>query len=284
MARLYVLGSGAKSATPERQTSCYLLESRRSVVLVDAGTGLSRLLDPLFREMVARAGRVVLILSGFDHFRLAGLPGLPWLLPPCELTIAGPSADLESFLSSYFAEPCFPGGFAAWTALFANPPALHNLRAGVQRVAGERVDARISTGSLPRAGFRVRDAVFAGGLPASAIDPEWAREPSLLLMEAGPRDSGGEAAGHALAAEAVRFAAEVRARDLMLGGMEPSEDRASMDRLLFEVSGLFPRSILASDMMFFRLQGGAGEDEEEPPEGAAEECAQSAVEDEAPTP
>ncbi|HMS16248.1 MAG TPA: hypothetical protein PKA37_05360 [Planctomycetota bacterium] len=264
MARLYVLGSGALGPSPERQTSAYLLETRRSLVLLDAGTGLSRFLDPLFVDLEARVKRVLVLLSGYEQSRIAGLAALPLLIPNAEITIAGPGPGPVEMLSRAFAEPFFDGGYEGWVRSFRVLPSFHTLRPGVQRVDGERVEAEVNPAARSRMFLRVRDVLYTGGpLPAEGALPGQRENLSLIIADAGRRVQDGESVSHPHAKSAARFALDCKAKDLMITGILPSADRASLDNLLFETSFLFPRTIVATDMMFFRFQSSIEEDLEQ---------------------
>ena len=263
MAKLHVLGAGSQSPSPQRQTACYMVETRRGLVLLDAGTGLSRLHDPFFRELLGRSGRLVVLLSHLDHSVLAGLGGLPDLLTDQEVTIALPGSDPREILERFFAVPFHRGGLEEFERRFPRTPVYHPYRNGVQRIDGERVTVRlIEEDGLPRALLSVRDVVYGGCCAGNPALKELATGAALLIHDAGPRVLEGEIPSHPMARAAAREAVECKVQDLMVGGLYPTEDGGTLDALLFEVSAIFPRTALASDMMFFRVQSQRDDEDE----------------------
>jgi hypothetical protein len=220
------------------------------------------MLDPLFQDLQQKIRRVVLLLSGYEQSRLSGIASLPSLLKDAEVTIAGPQPGPQAMLERYLSPPFFQGGFASWVKGFQGAVAFHTLRPGIQRIDGERVEVEAITGEESRALLRVRDVVFVGGTAHSLNGGEAIlKDAALLIVDAGEREKDGDSTGHKKAKAAARIALGAKVKDLMLSGLLPNEDRASLDGLLFESSFVFPRSIVASDMMFFRLQGVSDEDD-----------------------
>lgn len=85
--KLYVLGSGGW-IPKENHTSCFMCESKGELVLLDAGTGVSRLGEYL--DVINRYDKISIVLS---HYHLDHLIGLIYLLPYVadkELYIYGP--------------------------------------------------------------------------------------------------------------------------------------------------------------------------------------------------
>ncbi len=85
--KLYLLGSGGW-IPKENHTSCFMLESKGELVLLDAGTGVARMSEYL--DVIKKYDRISIILS---HYHLDHLIGLIYLLPYIadkELRIYGP--------------------------------------------------------------------------------------------------------------------------------------------------------------------------------------------------
>ena len=258
MPRLYVLGAGGDVPTLHRQTSSYLVEGRRGPVLFDAGTGLSRLDDPLFREMVARSKRAWVLLGSCGHGRIAGLPWLPSLLPGLDVTIGVPPKG-RSAIERLLKKPYLPHGRDAWEENLATLRIVE-LEPGRTDLFGEPVDVRMLSGPEPTCVFRVREACYATGCPAREETAELAAHASVLIHDSyldsedlEARPELGEL--HATAGAAARLAAEAGVRDLVLGHLNPAHEPGRIERLQFEATTTFPRSVIATDMGCIKMSG-----------------------------
>ena len=263
MARLYVLGAGAGVPNLQRQTSSFLIEGRRGPVLLDAGSGLSRLSDPLFKEMVQRSRRALVLVGACSHGRLAGLPWLPFLLPGLEVTVGVPPGTLP-FFEGWLEEPLLSGGRASWQQGFGSFD-LVELKPGAQKVGGESVEVAVLEGHDPACVVRVRDVCYAAGCPAQAETATLAKGAALLIHDAFLDSADLEGDGslgeaHATAAAAARLAKESGVSDLLLAHLNPEHEPGRAERLQFEASALFPRSLVATDMACVRISGSVDED------------------------
>lgn len=86
--KIWPLGTGGWMPAFGRQTSASLIEYRNRLILIDAGTGLSRLSD--FDSVLERFEEVDLILTHYHQDHLMGLFFLPKFLKGKRLTIWGP--------------------------------------------------------------------------------------------------------------------------------------------------------------------------------------------------
>src|ERR1051325_4438414 len=113
MARLFVLGGGGWVPTPKRSTNAWLIETRRSLILLDCGAGVARLSDPMIQVALGRVPRVLVLLSHWHHDHIAGLHLLPFFLRDHEVTLGCPPAKVT--------------GHAPQDVLarYAGPPLLH---------------------------------------------------------------------------------------------------------------------------------------------------------------
>jgi ribonuclease BN (tRNA processing enzyme) len=269
MARLFVLGAGGEIPTPQRQTGCYLLETRRGLVFFDVGTGLSRFHDPSFQDLASRSRRALILVSSWRLDRCAGLPWLPFFMGDLEVTLAGPApgeggatAVLERLLA-----PPFGMGLSAWRERFAGGLSILDLQPGLNRVGGEKVEARLQ-GDGDGLRLRVRDVVYAvGGAPDPATQ-ELAAKAAVIIHEAWT--DAPEEPGHATAMQAAQTARQSEAQDLILAHLNPTFDAGRLERLVFGATARFPRSVLAADMMYFKVTGVPDEEEAPAEEGAAD--------------
>ncbi len=86
--KIWPLGTGGWMPAFGRQTSATLIEYNNRLILIDAGTGLSRLTD--FSSVLNRYKAVDLILTHYHQDHIMGLFFLPKFLKDKMLTIWGP--------------------------------------------------------------------------------------------------------------------------------------------------------------------------------------------------
>jgi len=243
------------------------METRRGPILFDAGTGLSRLADPLFREMVGRSNRALILLGSCAHGRVAGLPWIPAFLGGLAVTVAGPPGSSD-VLARLLDRPFLPEGMEAWRAPLSSLEVVE-LKPGMNPVGREKVEVSVLDGPEPSCAFRVREVVYAAGCPARQETATLAARASLLIhdasldgkdLESDPSD--GER--RSTAAAAARLAGEAQVQDLLLAHVNPTYEPGRVERLQFEATSLFPRTVVGTDMACLKL---TGVPEEEPEDG-----------------
>src|SRR5262245_19259222 len=94
MPKLFVLGGGGWIPTARRLTNCYLIETRRSAILLDGGVGAARLLDPMLQAVLSRVPRALVLLSHYHHDHVEGLHYLLHFLRDHEVTLAAPPSSV----------------------------------------------------------------------------------------------------------------------------------------------------------------------------------------------
>lgn len=87
--KLTVLGSGGWIPTQNRQTCSYLLELDNSLIILDAGTGISRLSE--YSDILSKYKEIHLILSHYHLDHIIGLSFLPLFIKNHKLNIYAPS-------------------------------------------------------------------------------------------------------------------------------------------------------------------------------------------------
>ncbi|MGD2114802.1 MAG: MBL fold metallo-hydrolase, partial [Acidobacteriota bacterium] len=75
--RLIPLGTNGYIPTHGRQTMCFLVRFEDRALLLDAGTGVARLLEPRVRELLEGVEQLDVILSHFHLDHVIGLSYLP---------------------------------------------------------------------------------------------------------------------------------------------------------------------------------------------------------------
>lgn len=251
MARLHVLGAGGTHPVPSRQTSAILLETRRSLIFFGCGTGLLRLFDPLYRLLLERHSRALVLLADWRLDHAGGVASLPELLPEVEVVVVRPPrpASGPDPLATLIEPPHGRVLVPEWERAFPQGASVVTPRPGRNRIAGESVQ----TVPTPQGGwwYRVRDVVFAreGGLPATGRPLlEGAR---MLVHSAGtgPHDERPWA-------EAAKVAGEVGVESVLLSDLDPRAEPEDLDALLIEACRVFPRGLIAGDMQVLEVPSG----------------------------
>jgi len=216
--RAWLLGSGGWIPTAERETACTLVRRGGDALVLDAGTGLQRLVaDPALLEGVTRLD-VVLTHFHLDH--VCGLAYLPAL--PVTSTVWAPGAWLYGTRSADLLGPLRRAPISPF-----EPDELGEVReleGGAQAVGAFGLSARAQPRHwAPTAGLRVEDEIAL--VTDTAYDPgsaDLARGVAHLLHEAWSTSEEAVASeGDATAAEAAKVAKDAGARRLTLIHINP---------------------------------------------------------------
>ena len=122
MRELVALGINGWIPSHGRQTMCFLLlDGGEEVFLLDAGTGLSRLLQPEFRQILASRKRLNIILSHYHLDHVAGLTYLPAVWSNKPLRLYAPEEPFvevpaRSAVGRLLNPPLFPLSFSDFPA------------------------------------------------------------------------------------------------------------------------------------------------------------------------
>lgn len=116
--RLLPLGTNGYFPANGRQTMSYLLTTPGAALLLDAGTGLGRLVEPEIRKHVESLERLDILLTHYHLDHVVGLSFLPGLWTGRAVRIFAPSPPLtqggSEALDRLISPPLFPVGFARW--------------------------------------------------------------------------------------------------------------------------------------------------------------------------
>jgi ribonuclease BN (tRNA processing enzyme) len=116
--RLLPLGTNGFIPAAGRQTMSFVVERDGGTVVLDAGTGLARLLEPAAAALLGTAHRLDILLTHYHLDHVVGLSYLPGVArdrairifaPAPPLTASGPEA-----LAALISPPLFPAPFALW--------------------------------------------------------------------------------------------------------------------------------------------------------------------------
>jgi ribonuclease BN (tRNA processing enzyme) len=215
-----LLGSGGHVPTGRRETCCTLLRAGDRALVIDAGTGLRRLVTD--RALLEGVRSIDLVLTHFHLDHVVGLSYLPAIAPP--VTVHGPGAALygqptRTVLERLLGAP-----------LFAAP--LDGLVAGVEELAPGEVALGPFAGrvreqprhSHPVLGLRIGDAL--------AYCTDTAHDPATAAFAAGTRvlchdawfhaGAPRNAEVHASAGEAARLGREAGVDEVVLIHPDPT--------------------------------------------------------------
>jgi ribonuclease BN (tRNA processing enzyme) len=243
--RLIILGAGGWCPAFGRQTACALLRNGHEAIMIDAGTGVSRLLE--HPEYLDGVEKLDIVLTHFHLDHIAGLAYLPALGVCDETTVWGPGSLLyetatDSLLTHISHEPFHPVPLDAQHIVVRDLPADEIVLAGVH-VALRRQDRH----SAPSLALRFGDEL--AWITDTAYDPgsiSFAEGCQLLAHEAW--FTSGHARNpeiHSSAAQAGEVASAAGIDRLLLIHLPPFEQ--SVAALELEAQGIVPQALSAQD-------------------------------------
>ncbi|GAB4252248.1 MAG: MBL fold metallo-hydrolase [Thermoleophilia bacterium] len=255
---LVVLGSGGWMPRGGRATTSLALRTKDSLVILDAGTGIARLLDPVHRRLTSGVDEVDILLSHLHLDHTVGLSFLPALLPGRRVRIHVPEDpgagyggyDPLTVLDRLVGPPFFPHGFSD----FPLQVEVRSLRSGSFTVAGLEVQARLQPHPGGSLGFRVGDELAF--LTDTVFDPGAAgfvRRVGVLVHEAWIRGEEDDEAlkkglsAHTSAEQAAKTAQEAGTGELLLSHLTPLRDESFHAGMLAAARAIFPRTHLCED-------------------------------------
>lgn len=242
---LTVLGGGGWFPAHGRQTACALLRDGDHAVMIDAGTGVARLIER--PELLVGLERLDIILTHFHLDHVAGLTYLPAIGICPQTTIWGPGKLLygtstASLLDQVSHEPFHPVPLEDQDIAVEDLPA-DEVELGGTRIALRRQDRH----SAPTLGLRLEDSL--AWITDTAYDEDtapFAKGCTMLAHESwftasAPRN----AEIHSSAREAANVAERAEIEQLLLIHLPPFEQ--SVDALLEEARSTVPVARLGLD-------------------------------------
>ena len=240
--RAWVLGSGGWIPTEERETACALVREGESALLLDAGTGLSRLVED--SALLDGVLRLDIALTHFHLDHVCGLAYVPAL--PLTPTIWAPGRWLYGISSDELLDPLRTAPISPFSPEELGQ--VRELEPGRQEIGRFAVTTRAQDRHwAPTAGLRVGEDLAL--VTDTAYDPEsavLARGVSHLLHEAWSTTGDSIASdGDATAAQAAQVASAARVGRLTLIHLNPlaADDLA----LLADASSRFPSAEVGRD-------------------------------------
>lgn len=254
-----LLGTMGWMPSDRRETTSFLCHDPGSLFILDAGTGLRRLLEAPQAALLEGHDEVHLFLTHYHLDHVCGLAYLPGVLPGRRLVIHAPEeaingVDPERAVAGLLRKPYNP---RAWEDL--DEIRVEALTAGVNEVAGHTVRVRAQQHSDTSVAYRFDDDLVLA--TDTAIDPgtaEFAAGASMLLHEAwynagdpltetvAPELRPGYAA-HSEAVAVARLAATAGVGRLVLMHLNPLHDEAYFERLATAARAEFATTELHPD-------------------------------------
>lgn len=239
-----LLGSGGWIPTSQRETCCAYLREGDRVLVIDAGSGVQRLVeDP---GLLVGAKQVDIVLTHFHLDHVTGLSYLPAL--PLRPVVWGPGELLagtrtKELLGRMFGSPLFaatPDDIAA---------AVQEIPAGPFEVGPFAISTRIQLlHSDPTLALRIGD--FVTYCTDTAADPgngDFAAGSRILLHEAWYAEASTDDETHTAAGEAGQIASAAAVDRLILIHVNPLQ--RSDDELEQAARAEFASALVGQDLM-----------------------------------
>jgi ribonuclease BN (tRNA processing enzyme) len=217
---MLLLGSGGWIPTTRRETCSAYLRNGNSVLLIDAGTGLQRLVER--PDLLEGAGDVHIVLTHFhlDHVvGLSYLPALPLDRPP---VLWGPGRQLygtstAAILGPLLARPLFASPLAQLVSETREVPD------GEFEAGGFRVESRAQERHAdPTLALRIEDVLaYCTDTAMDGGNAGFARGTRVLLHEAWFAEDTSTDEGHTAAGDAGKVATEAGVESLVLIHVNP---------------------------------------------------------------
>jgi ribonuclease BN (tRNA processing enzyme) len=243
--KLVVLGSGGWIPTGRRETCCYALRRDADVLILDAGSGLRRLLDR--PDVLAGARSLRIVLSHFHLDHVVGLSYLPALDLPEDFGVVGPGRELygistREILGRLLESPFFPAGL---TSVVSD---VLDLGEGTSECGGFGISTRTQQlHSEPTLAIRVEDALtYCTDTAFDAANSAFARGSHLLLHEAWHTGTHTDDGIHSAAGEAAVVAREAAVTELLLIHIDPLLD--TEETLAADARLIFDKTRVAADL------------------------------------
>ena len=218
-----LLGTGGWLPTDRRETACMYLRDGADVLLLDAGTGMRRLVTD--RSLVEGVERLYVALSHFHLDHTFGLISLPALqeLEAREVWAAGPEvagAPTAEVITRLLGPPLLAGSNREALGQFVT--AAHDL-AETCEIGPFRVETRVQTKhTCPTIAMRVNgELVYCTDTAYDPGNAEFAKGARVLLHEAHHVADETDDPIHSAAGQAARIAAAAGVERLVLCHVDP---------------------------------------------------------------
>jgi ribonuclease BN (tRNA processing enzyme) len=226
MLRLIPLGINGYFPSYGRQTMSFLVLTDTQALLLDAGTGLSRLIEPTLRELLEPYRELDILLSHYHLDHVIGLSYLPGVWTRGRVRLFGPAspfveAEPAEALDRLLHPPLFSAGYRA----FPGPVEIISVREKTLRIGD--LDVRIWPQEHPGGSIGIRLGDEIAYVTDTVVDTEHVRFVSgvkLLAHELWFTDEEARAQGpkgHSNASAVAEFARAAGVERLLLVHHQP---------------------------------------------------------------
>jgi ribonuclease BN (tRNA processing enzyme) len=241
---LTLLGSGGWIPTSRRETCCAMARDGDRVLLIDAGTGLHRLVEN--PGLLAGVEGIDIVLTHFHLDHVAGLsylpalPSPPTVWGPGELLYGTPTAEI---LDRLLGRPLFAAPLDALTE------EVHEIPGEPFEAAGMKISTRMQRlHSDPTLALRIGDAfTYCTDTAADEGNAEFAAGSGLLFHEAWHATASTDDEIHTAAGEAGRIASAAGVERLVLIHVNPLQ--SSDEELLGAARAEFAAAEVGEDLV-----------------------------------
>lgn len=237
--RLVPLGINGYIPSQGRQSMAFLVLGEEAALLLDAGSGVARLLEPAIEALLEPYERLDVVLTHYHLDHVVGMSFLPGVWPTRPVRIHAPGPPLvdvapDEALCRLIHPPLFPIPLPEYPM----PVELERLTGDPVAIGG--IDLRFRAQDHPGGsiGVRLGDSLaYVTDTVADAATADFVAGVDLLLHEVwlGP---GGEASatGHSAADEVAAIAVRAGVRRLMPVHLHPRSTAADLERLAVDLA------------------------------------------------
>jgi len=251
--KLVPLGTNGFFPTHGRQTQCDLVLTDEAAILLDAGTGVGRLLEPAVAKLLEGRDRLDIFLSHYHLDHCVGLAYLPEVWPGRQVVIHGPAppfaeATPEEALGRLLGPP-----FSAPFAVFPLKVELAPVSETAISLNGLDISFRGQTHMFGSMGIRIGDDIaYVTDTIADDGTIDLARNVKLLMHELYLTDSELEAGGinalnHSHVSGVARIAREANVGRLMIMHHRPGRTPAEVAALARTVEQLAGTEVIVPE-------------------------------------
>jgi ribonuclease BN (tRNA processing enzyme) len=255
------LGTNGFIPTHGRQTQCYLVRRDGGAFVLDAGTGLGRLLEPTLARALVGLERLEIVLTHYHLDHTVGLSYLTAVAGSLPVRIWAPSPPLvdgtPEALARLIAPPLFPLRFADFPMRVEVVP----YGGDVLEVAGARLRLRRQRHAGGSVGVVIDDRLaYLTDCETEGTSAEFARGAELLLHEMWVTDeeaaAGAQRRGHSTVEQVAALATAAQAGTLMPMHHHPSRSTAELEELTRRLAELTTvRVVLPAEGHEYRVGG-----------------------------
>ncbi len=241
--RLTPLGTNGYFPSFGRQTMSLLLLADRQALLLDAGTGVSRLIEPAVAALLAPYEDLDVLVSHYHLDHVVGLSYLPAVWPRGRVRLFGPASPLvdgdpEAAVKQLLAPPLLPPKREPLPARFE----VIAVRERELRIGGLELGLWRQNHPGGSIGIRIADDLaYLTDTTVDAANLNRAAGVRLLVHELWSTDEEagqGRAAGHSSLSAVAEFARAAGVASLMLVHHHPRRDNAEIRAIAERVAEL----------------------------------------------